>query len=279
MSTQERVFSLMARPVPLRTLAIRKLLRTWPTGSYRSRLYLGAVNRPHYGWCLYHAAEEAKALGYKAITVLEFGVAGGNGLICLCEHKRAIEKEMGVEVRVVGFDTGKGLPPSSDPRDLLYCWPPGSYEMDRPALEARIAGRAELVIGDVAQTVIGWEPAAHAPIGAIMFDLDFYSSTMAAFGILSQANTLPRIWCYFDDIRGYPENAYTDGIGEREAIRQFNLAPERKQLRDHLSPAYTFKAVPPEAWHEDIYLYHRLNHPNYNTCLTKEEKSQLRLAN
>jgi hypothetical protein len=39
-----------------------------------------------------------------------------------------------------------------------------------------------------------------------MFDLDFYTSTMAAFGVLLQSNILPRVWRYFDDIRGYPGN-------------------------------------------------------------------------
>lgn len=277
MSLMDRAVRAAAWPVPYRTLLLRKLLRRWPIGSYSTRLSLSAVDRPNYGWCMYHAAREARALGYKAMTIVEFGVAGGNGLVCLCQHKRDIEKELGVEVLVVGFDSGAGLPASSDSRDLLYFWPAGSFQMDRAALEKRLNGQASLVLGDVADTVASWRPRQDAPIGAIMFDLDFYTSTMAAFGILQQSNILPRVWCYFDDIRGYPGNAYTDSIGEREAIKQFNLSADRQQLNDHLSPAYVFKGQPHETWHQDIYLYHRLGHPQYNICLSEEEKQQLRL--
>ena len=266
MSFMDRAVRVATYPLPLRTIIFRRLLRRIPLGSYKARIHTFAVDRPHYGWCLYHAAEEAKSLGYKAITAIEFGVAGGNGILSLCEHKEEISRALGIEVVVVGFDAGTGLPESNDPRDLLYFWPSGSFEMDQAALERRIGGRAELVLGNVADTVKSWQPRADAPIGAVMFDLDFYTSTMAAFNIFTKPNVLPRVWCYFDDIRGYPENAYTDSIGEREAIKQFNLDSERRKENDHLSPAFTFKGLPLEAWHLDIYLYHRMNHPSYNTC-------------
>jgi hypothetical protein len=227
---------------------------------------------------MYHAAEMAKALGHKAVTILELGVAGGNGLVCLCEHREEIQKLLGIEIVVVGFDTGAGLPPSRDVRDLLYCWPTGSFKMDRGALEKRIAGRAQLVIGDVAKTVASWIPRPEAPIGAIMFDLDFYSSTVDALPLLTKANVLPRVWCYFDDIYGYSENCYTERIGVREAIREFGVAVERDILSDHLSPAFTFKGLQPEAWHEHIYLYHRFSHPDYNICLSRDERHELRLT-
>ena len=111
-----------------------------------------------------------------------------------------------------------------------------------------------------------------------MFDLDFYTSTMAAFALLTNQHVLPRVWCYFDDVSGGPDNAYTDRIGVREAIREFNLDPQRANLNDHLSAAYTFRGLAHEEWHNLIYLYHRLNHPDYNTCLSTGEKHQLRLT-
>jgi hypothetical protein len=264
-------------PLPLRTIIFRRLLRKIPIGSYKTRIHSYAVNRPHYGWCLYHASVEAKSLGYKAITAIEFGVAGGNGIVSLCEHKQEIARELGIEVVVVGFDSGTGLPETNDPRDLLYFWPARSFELDQNALKKRIGCRAELVLGNVADTIKDWQPRADAPIGAIMFDLDFYTSTMASFNIFTKPNVLPRVWCYFDDIRGDPENAYSDSIGEREAIKQFNLDTEREKENDHLSPAFTFKGLPLEAWQLDIYLYHRMNHPSYNACPT-QGKMQLHLS-
>jgi hypothetical protein len=255
------------------------MLRQFPIGSYQARVRAGAVQRPHYGWCLYFAAQQARALGYSKVTAVELGVAGGNGLVCMCRHRREIKKELGVEVVIVGFDAGSGLPPSQDPRDLLYFWPAGSFAMDRSALERRTAGEAALRIGDVSETIPQWNPEPDAPLGAVLFDLDLYTSTSAALALLTKANVLPRIWCYFDDICGGPENMITDRIGEREAIGEFNQKPERVELNDHLSPAYAFKNMTPEAWHQQIYLYHRLSHPQYSQCLyAKGERDQLSLS-
>ena len=278
MSFVDPLVNIATRPVPLRTLALRKFLTRWPIGSYVTRLRAGAVSRPAYAWCMYYAAEEARRLGHKAMTVIELGVAGGDGLVSLCRHRRDIQKLFGLEIVVVGFDTGTGLPVSEDSRDLLYCWPARSFEMDRDALEKRLDGQAQLVLGDLARTAAQWSPDPEAPLGAVMFDLDFYTSTMAAFALLTNQHVLPRVWCYFDDVSGGPDNAYTDRIGVREAIREFNLDPERANLNDHLSAAYTFRGLAHEEWHDLIYLYHRLNHPDYNTCLSTGEKHQLRLT-
>ena len=277
LSALDLLIDYSSRPIPLRTVIIRKLLRRWPVGSYEARLRASAVERPYYGWCAYFAAQVAKALGHKAITVAEFGVAGGNGLLCLCEHKAEIEKALGIEVLVVGFDSGTGLPSTGDHRDLLYAWPPGSFVMDHEALEKRMRGRAQLVLGDVSATVGSWQPQPHAPLGAVMFDLDYYSSTMNALPILTKDNVLPRVWCYFDDVCAGPEEAMTDRIGEREAISDFNRSPDRQRLNDHLALSYAFKGVMPQPWHQQIYVYHRAGHPSYNTCITAD-RSQLLLV-
>jgi hypothetical protein len=172
----------------------------------------------------------------------------------------------GMKITLVGLDAGSGLPASSDPRDLLYCWPAGSFEMNIPKLQARLAGKAEVVIGDVAVTARELSISPEAPLAAIFFDLDFYTSTRDAFALLAQDNLLPRVWCYFDDVSGAPHNAYTDSIGVRAAIREFNAS--RSPLDSHLSQAYTFLFDGLEVWHQQIYLYHRMNHPDYNKCLS-----------
>jgi len=276
MTAIDRLIGLASRPVPMRTLILRRLLKSWRIGSFEARLRAEGVVRPHYAWPVYFAACEAKALGHKAITVAEFGVAGGNGLACLCELKKEIEKAVGIEILVVGFDSGSGLPVSSDPRDILYSWPPGSFVMNRPALEARIGGRAQLVIGNVSETVSGWQPNPKAPLGAVMFDLDYYTSTMSALPVLTKENVLPRVWCYLDDICGGHEEAMTDFVGERAAISEFNLSPQRKELNDNIALAYPFKWLQPQPWHQHIYIYHRINHPQYNACITKD-RAQLQL--
>ncbi len=252
----------------------RKLLMKWPLGSYAARLDACAVERPAYGFCLYHAAVSAKALGFKSMTAIEMGVAGGNGILNMCSHTEQIEREVGIKIHIVGFDSGEGLPPTTDVRDVQYYWPPGAFPMDLPALERRLAGRAELIFGDVADTVVKWEPKPESPIGAILFDLDLYSSTTSALKLLVKKDVLPRVWCYFDDIIGYPVNAFADGTGEREAIRQFNMAPERETMGDIVSRAHVFKSKLPEPWHPQIYLYHRLKHPMYNQRISGSDVVQ-----
>jgi hypothetical protein len=148
MRTVDRMIDLVSWPVPLRTVVVRKLLRRFPIGSYEARLRSGGVHRPNSGFCAYYAALEAKALGYPAVTVLELGVAGGNGLVCLCQHRKEIQKALGIEVVVVGFDAKSGLPDNRDLRDVQYFWPAGSFKMDRSALEKRIDGKAQLVLGE-----------------------------------------------------------------------------------------------------------------------------------
>jgi len=177
----------------------------------------------------------------------------------------------------VGFDSGEGLPTTRDVRDLHYVWPAGSFQMDWPALEKRLAGRAQLILGNISETGSDWQPPADAPLGAVLFDLDLYTSTRDALPLLTKSNVLPRVWCYFDDIFGdNPEMALTDFIGEGAAVREFNDHPDRSILRDNVSPARIFDGMMSEAWHQKMYIYHRLSHPQYEICLS-EDMHQLRL--
>ena len=229
--------------------------------------------------CLYYAALQAKRLGYAAMTAVELGVAGGRGLLCMTEHASSIRTELGVEVFVVGFDAGSGLPESGDSRDLKYYWNAGEFPMNYQELQNRLSGRADLVIGSVADTCPRWTPRINAPLGMISFDLDLYSSTMAAFSLLEKENVLPRIWCYFDDIADQPESCLTDFVGEAAAIKNFNQMPSRQLRQDNLSQARVFTNYLPESWHSKIYIYHRLTHPQYNDSVyDRSRANQLTLS-
>ena len=76
--------------------------------------------RPSYAYCTYHAADLARRLGISRISVIEFGVAGGNGLIFLRDFAARVREALGVEVEVYGFDTGAGLPEVTTIEDLPY---------------------------------------------------------------------------------------------------------------------------------------------------------------
>jgi hypothetical protein len=263
------IIRLAADPT-LRIRLIRKLVNRFPIGSFEMRLRVGAFERPWYAWCLYYAALQARALGHKAITALELGVAGGNGLLCLCRYRDQVERATAIKIVVLGLDAGTGLPQTSDFRDLLYCWPAGSFEMDYKKLKQQLGDRAELLLGDVGERAEKLCIRPDAPLGAIMFDLDLFTSTRDAFVIFRHSNLLPRVWCYFDDLYGYPDNAYSDRTGVRAAIRRFNAGePETDTGREsYLSQAYVFRGHHPEEWHQQIYLYHRPEHPDYHRCLS-----------
>jgi hypothetical protein len=203
-------------------------------------------------------------LGYKRIAALEFGVAGGNGLVALEQHAEYVQRETGVEVAVYGFDTGQGMPQPQDMRDMPYLWQSGYFAMDQAKLKARLRF-AKLELGRVEETVAQFfEKEDPPPIGFISFDLDYYSSTVAALKIFNgdHKRYLPRVVCYFDDLAGGILDAYNEFTGELLAIKEFNDAqPDIKISRVHGLSGHS-KLLPAQ-WHEKIYVAHRFAHPDY----------------
>lgn len=264
-----RVFN---EPFPVRA-AFRKVIRKYNLGSYEFRYGIGAVVRPQYAYLVYQAARLASALHEPRVSILEFGVAGGAGLLALESHAEEIEKIFPVQIEVYGFDSGAGLPPPMDYRDLPYHWQPGFFQIDVAKLQQRLT-RSRLVLGNVTETVNTFFEDQHpAPIGAISFDLDFYSSTVAALRLLdaNDRHFLPRMFCYFDDTLGEIE-FYSDFAGERLAIQEFNdFHPCMK-----FSPAYHLRSVPAApVWHHQIWVLHNFRHPQYNTFVADDKNQQL----
>jgi hypothetical protein len=192
--------------------------------------------------------------------VIEFGVAGGNGLVAAERHAREITRELGVEFQIYGFDSGEGLPPPTDYRDMPFAWQTGFYPMNQEKLKQRLS-MTQLVIGQVRQTCSDFF-ARHdpAPIGCMFMDLDFYSSTMDAFQIFQGADKyfLPRVSMYFDDIVGADVCDFT---GERLAMTDFNAqSPHAK-----ISPEYNSRLQEScMTWQHQVYVYHNFAHPDYS---------------
>ncbi len=255
---------------------LRKIIQKGKIGSYTSRRSIDAVPRPHYGYIIWNAALLAKKLGLKSISVLEFGVAGGNGLVNMEYHAREVTKILGVEIEIYGFDTGTGLPPPKDYRDLPYQWKEGFFEMNVDALLARLT-TAKVVFGNVETTAADFfEKYDPAPVGAISFDVDYYSSTVSAFEIFKAdaSRFLPRFFCYFDDTIGSDIELYNDATGMRLAIHEFNAANERWKL---LQPYNLTTKKRADMWNHQIWIGHIFDHPQYNTFVA-EENQQLQLG-
>lgn len=225
----------------------------------------GLPVRPNYTWCVLHAASVASRTGVPEISVLEFGVAGGNGLVALEAAAAEAERALGVAIKVHGFDTGEGMPPATDPRDAAFLMERGDFPMDQGALRGRLE-RAELVLGDVASTVPTFLESGPAPVGFVAFDLDYYSSSRDALRLFDgdSAALLPRVLCYFDDIHGYP---WGDSIGVRAAIREFNDGHRDRKIDAIEGMRYLIDATVAgqggERWVEALYLAHLFDHPRY----------------
>jgi len=62
-----------------------------------------------------------KTARVSSMSVIELGVAadgtGGAG-----EYRRRDRRAVGIDIQVYGFDSGGGLPPPADNRDLPYVW-------------------------------------------------------------------------------------------------------------------------------------------------------------
>jgi hypothetical protein len=96
---------------------IRALLKRFPVGSFEFRMAFDAINRPWYAHGMYEAAQLGLRLRQPSISMVEFGVAHGGGLIAMEELARDIRKLLNIQIEIFGFDTGEGLPAPQDYRD------------------------------------------------------------------------------------------------------------------------------------------------------------------
>tara|TARA_B100000029_G_scaffold498167_1_gene566630 strand:- start:127 stop:951 length:825 start_codon:yes stop_codon:yes gene_type:complete len=247
---------------------LRKLVRNFKVGSFAFRMEINALERVPYAYICYNAAKLAKKLGYKRISVIEYGVGKGAGLLSLEEYTEEIKKILGVEIDIYGFDTGQGLPKPKDYRDLPYHWKEGFFSMDKNDLIKNL-NKTKLILGDIESTsktfFSDYNPA---PIGAVIHDFDFYSSTKTALSMMKENSNffLPRVFSYFDDIIGNEIELYNDYTGERLAINEFNL--NNKEIK--ISQSYHFLSHPNETWHNQIWIIHFFMHEKYNSFISQD---------
>jgi hypothetical protein len=255
----------LARAVLEPETLIRAFLKKFSLGSFEFRLAFDAFDRPWYAHGMYEAAMLGRKLGLPAISVIEFGVAHGDGLAAMEALAREIRKKVGLQIELFGFDSGEGLPTHGDYRDLPCVWRRGLYKMDVAAVRRRLP-TAQLVLGDVGKTVPEFiQAGGFAPIGFIAFDLDYYTSTMAAFRIFEGRDDLylPRVLSYFDDVMSGDQQYYCEDVGELLAIREFNETATRNH---RIRPIHGWKRslLLRAEWSDAMWLYHRFDHSRYD---------------
>ncbi len=242
---------------PFRLLT--KGLLAWLPISVGTRELWAISPRPAYLSGLVTGAWLAREQDIPAITAIEFGVAGGEGLLALQEEAAAVERESGVTINVVGFDSGRGLPEmTGDYRDHPDYWKEGDFPLDEQALRAKLSSRTRLLFGDVREHVP--EFVAHiqeAPIGFISFDLDLYSSTVHALQLLSHRNRwmLSKVPLYFDDVEEILVSHRF--AGELLAIEEFNESSSAVKI-DRWRGIRANRPFPEEPFLERMYVAYDL---------------------
>ena len=110
--------------------------------------------RIEYAIMMCIAAAECEAMGAETMTVIEFGVYRGDGLLALADICRQIADCCSVKFRLCGFDSGVGLPPPADYRDHPEIWHAGDFkDVDYDGLRRQLPDFGELLVGDFNETV------------------------------------------------------------------------------------------------------------------------------
>ncbi|MEX5215890.1 MAG: hypothetical protein NW703_17245 [Nitrospiraceae bacterium] len=243
---------------PFRYLT-KVLLKQIPV-SVRTRELWGISSRPGYLLGLLNGAVLARYQQVPEICALEFGVAGGQGLLALQSEAEVIERETGVGIKVYGFDRGSGLPNMiNDYRDHPDYWKPGDFPMDVSRLRPQLQARTQLILGDVEETAREFvESIQTCPIGFISFDLDLYSSTTHALTVLTHPHKrmLRQVPLYFDDvIESFVSHRFA---GELLAIDEFNEGSETVKI-DQWRGVKCGRPFPGEAYLDKMYIAYDLD--------------------
>lgn len=230
-------------------------------GSYKQKIEFDLVIRQQNAFCLFKAAEFAKSLGIQSVTAIEFGVAAGAGLLNICEISRNVTRETGVDFKIFGFDTGAGMPPPRDYRDQPEIFKEGHFPMvDRTKLLRALPHNAELIVGDIAQTLPEFinSLSEESPIGFVSVDVDYYWSAKECLSVLlgEPEKYLPMTLVYLDDI-GVPSS--NPWVGELLAVNEFNAENLHRKIHPYtfLRSQRIFKQT---RWLEQIFMLHTLDH-------------------
>ncbi len=227
--------------------------------SVQTRAMWDLSTRPAYLTGLVAAAEQAQRQKVPEIAAIEFGVAGGGGLVVMQQDAAAVERETGVRIRVYGFDMGPaGLPAfCGDHRDHPDIWQPGDYPMDVAKLKSRLTERTTLVLGNLRDTVPSFgEQHKPPPIGFVSVDVDLYSSSADALRLFRSpgVSTLWHVPMYFDDIEFLFNHRWG---GELLAIEEFNARHEDFKI-DRWYGLRNARPFPERPYLDKMYVAHDL---------------------
>lgn len=258
----ERIFcERLTEPLHLNLMA----LGVAAFGSFRSKVAFDLVLRQNHAYAILSCADLARELGIREVTLIEFGVAAGAGLLNICELAKRVTRETGVRFRIVGFDTGKGMPPPQSYRDHPEIYQQGDFPMNHEALQRSLPDNAQLVIGEINGSVAPFleTVTADAPVGFVSIDVDYYTSTRDSLAVLDgkASQYLPRVQIYLDDVEHPSHNSW---CGERLAVQEFNARNELRKIEQHAF-LKSYRIFRNARWIDHMFTLHVLDHPSRTT--------------
>jgi hypothetical protein len=217
-------------------------------------------------------ADNAKSLGIRRVSVIEFGVAAGAGLMNMCAIGKRVTDATGVVFDIYGFDTGAGMPAPRSYMDHPELYQAGDFPMDVGSLQKRLPQNARLIIGPLSETVPAFLTSLNAisPIGFIVIDVDYYYSTKDALEVLSGAANayLPRVLIYLDDVEDESHNRFS---GELAAIHEFNDDNETRKI-DRNTFLRGYRVFKNARWIDHMFTLHVFDHPTRSTLLQQRDR-------
>jgi len=268
----QRIFyERLTEPVHLNLMAVGVAV----FGGLRSKVAFDLVLRQQHAYSILACADLARELGIEEVTLVEFGVSAGAGLLNICELAGRVTRETGVRFRVFGFDTGTGMPPPQSYRDHPEIYQEGDFPMGHERLRQSLPANAQLFIGEIKDTV---EPflqsvSPAAPIGFVSIDVDYYSSTHDALAVLEgeAEQYLPRVPVYLDDVEHPSHNSW---CGERLAVNEFNERHEQRKIEQHAF-LRSYRVFRNARWIDHMFTLHVLDHPSRTALVQQRETTVL----
>lgn len=234
-------------------------------GSTRSKIAFDLIPRQHLAFGLLQVADDAKQHGIMKVSAVEFGVATGAGLFNMCEIAKRVTEATGVEFAITGFDSGTGMPPARDYRDHPEYFTVGDFPSDPEAIRRKLPPNAQLIVGDVAQTVPEFVRtlSASAPLGFAAIDVDYYWSTKECMPVFlgPPESYLPVTTVYLDDVEQYGMCKFA---GELLAVEEFNEENKLRKITpmNFLRPGRIFRNA---KWIDHMFSLHVFDHPIRST--------------
>lgn len=261
------LYERLSEPLHLNLMSLFVLI----FGNLRLKIDFDLIIRQHHAYALLDAADQAKRLGYKQISVFEFGVAAGAGLLNLQGIANKITAFTGVSIRIFGFDTGSGMPPPVSYKDHPELYQAGDFPMNSMELSEKLDGQTRLILGPIVESINNLNiDFSDAPIAFISLDVDYFSSSVDALKLLEYgaSNYLPRVIIYLDDVEELSHNSF---CGEEGAVREFTRQHPNRPIERHVF-CRGHRLFKNARWIDHMYQCHILDHPIRNNLTPNRDK-------